>query len=197
MRIVVVGCGYVGLVSGACLAELGHRVTCVDRDRTRIVGLREGRMPLHEPGLDALVRDQLDAGRLEFDTDPTAVSEAALVFIAVGTPARRGDGHADVSFVLHAAREIAGVVTDGTVVATKSTVPVGTGDAVEHVFHSLAPAVQVAVVSNPEFLRQGHAIEDFRTPARIVVGVEEAWADQRMREGGPSATIGGRETRSA
>ncbi|WP_061935020.1 UDP-glucose/GDP-mannose dehydrogenase family protein [Aureimonas sp. AU22] len=179
MRIAIIGSGYVGLVSGACFADFGHVVTCVDKAEHKIAALLAGRMPIYEPGLADLVERNVEAGRLSFTTDLAGpVSEADVVFIAVGTPSRRGDGHADLSHVYAVAREIASHVQGFTVVATKSTVPVGTGDEVEYIIRSQNPAADVAVVSNPEFLREGAAIEDFKRPDRIVVGL----SDPRARD---------------
>ena len=175
MRIAMIGCGYVGLVSGACLADFGHDVTAVDRDSARIQALEAGIMPIFEPGLDQLVATNVSAGRLRFSQDMQAsVADADVVFIAVGTPSRRGDGHADISFVEAAVEGIARHLKPGAVVATKSTVPVGTGDRIAVQLARLAPSRPVSVVSNPEFLRQGAAIEDFCRPDRIVVGTEDA-----------------------
>jgi UDPglucose 6-dehydrogenase len=183
MRIAMIGAGYVGLVSGACLADFGHSVVCIDRDPDKIASLNAGRMPIYEPGLDALVAENVRQGRLAFRSAMReAVAEADAVFIAVGTPSRRGDGFADLSFVYEAAREIAGALTGFTVVVTKSTVPVGTGDEVERIIRETAPAAEFAVASNPEFLREGAAIADFKRPDRIVVGAEEARAEAVMRE---------------
>ena len=179
MRIAMIGTGYVGLVSGACLADFGHHVTCVDNDAAKIEALRGGAIPIFEPGLDVLVASNAKAGRLSFTTDlPAAVGEADAVFIAVGTPSRRGDGHADLSYVYAAAREIAGALRGFTVVITKSTVPVGTGDEVERLILEANPAADIVVASNPEFLREGAAIRDFKFPDRIVVGTE----DERARK---------------
>jgi len=179
MRIAMIGTGYVGLVSGACFADFGHHVTCVDKDTDKIAALRRGEIPIFEPGLDALVAANVKAGRLDFTTDLTGpVAQAEAVFIAVGTPSRRGDGHADLSYVYAAAREIAAALRDYTVVITKSTVPVGTGDEVERLILETNPAADVAVASNPEFLREGAAIRDFKFPDRIVVGT----ADDRARK---------------
>ncbi|MCJ2068573.1 UDP-glucose/GDP-mannose dehydrogenase family protein [Methylobacterium sp. J-030] len=183
MRIAMIGAGYVGLVSGACLADFGHAVVCIDRDPDKIASLNAGRMPIYEPGLDALVAENVRQGRLAFSTSMReAVAEADAVFIAVGTPSRRGDGFADLSFVFDAAREIAGALSGFTVVVTKSTVPVGTGDEVERIIREANPAADVAVASNPEFLREGAAIADFKRPDRIVVGTGEARAEAVMRE---------------
>src|SRR3984957_6800829 len=162
MRIAMIGTGYVGLVSGACFADFGHQVTCVDKDAGKIASLRRGEIPIFEPGLDALVSSNATAGRLDFATDlVAAVGEADAVFIAVGTPSRRGDGHADLTYVHTAAREIAAAIVGFTVVITKSTVPVGTGDEVERLILEANPSADVVVASNPEFLREGAAIRDF------------------------------------
>ena len=179
MRIAMIGTGYVGLVSGACFADFGHQVTCVDKDAGKIEALRRGEIPIFEPGLDALVASNVKAKRLDFTTDLTApVAEADAVFIAVGTPSRRGDGHADLSYVYAAAREIAAALSGFTVVITKSTVPVGTGDEVERLIREANPSADVVVASNPEFLREGAAIRDFKFPDRIVVGT----SDERGRK---------------
>src|SRR3982075_4289606 len=179
MRIAMIGTGYVGLVSGACFADFGHQVTCVDKDIDKIAALRRGEIPIFEPGLDALVASNVKARRLDFTTDLKGpVAEADAVFIAVGTPSRRGDGHADLSYVHSAAREIAAVLAGFTVVVTKSTVPVGTGDEVERLIHEANPSADVAVASNPEFLREGAAIRDFKFPDRIVIGT----SDERARK---------------
>ena len=183
MRIAMIGAGYVGLVSGACFADFGHEVVCIDREPKRIADLEAGRMPIYEPGLDELVAKNVKAGRLSFSLDlSVAVAEADAVFIAVGTPSRRGDGHADLSFVHEAAREIAEAITGFTVVVTKSTVPVGTGDDVERIIREIRPEADVAVVSNPEFLREGAAIADFKRPDRIVVGTSDVRAREVMTE---------------
>jgi UDPglucose 6-dehydrogenase len=183
MRIAMIGTGYVGLVSGACFADFGHQVTCVDKDAGKIEALHRGEIPIFEPGLDALVASNVKARRLDFTTDLTGpVAEADAVFIAVGTPSRRGDGHADLSYVYAAAKEIAGSIDGFTVVVTKSTVPVGTGDEVERIIRDARPGIDVAVVSNPEFLREGAAIQDFKHPDRIVVGSEEERATKVMAE---------------
>ncbi len=183
MRIAMIGAGYVGLVSGACLADFGHTVVCVDRDPDKIASLNAGRMPIYEPGLDVLVAENVRQGRLAFSTSMReAVAEADAVFIAVGTPSRRGDGFADLSFVFDAAREIAGALSGFTVVVTKSTVPVGTGDEVERIIRETNPGAQFAVVSNPEFLREGAAIADFKRPDRIVVGTDEPRAVAVMEQ---------------
>ena len=183
MRIAMIGSGYVGLVSGACFADFGHVVTCVDKDPSKIAALQAGRMPIYEPGLDALVAENVRQGRLSFSTDlAPAVAGADAVFIAVGTPSRRGDGFADLSYVYAAAREIAGALTGYTVVVTKSTVPVGTGDEVERILREARPEAAVSVASNPEFLREGAAIGDFKIPDRIVIGAEDARAREVMQE---------------
>jgi UDPglucose 6-dehydrogenase len=183
MRITMIGSGYVGLVSGACLSNFGHDVICVDKAADKIAALEAGRMPIYEPGLDALVAANVAAGRLRFTTDlAAAVVGADAVFIAVGTPSRHGDGHADLSYVFAATEEIAAAVTGPTVVVTKSTVPVGTGDKVEAILREKRPDVAVAVVSNPEFLREGAAIGDFTRPDRIVIGTDDEGARKVMRE---------------
>jgi UDPglucose 6-dehydrogenase len=183
MRVVMIGTGYVGLVSGACFADFGHIVTCIDRDARKISQLEAGVMPIFEPGLDTLVKRNVDEGRLFFQTQAAdAVAGADAVFIAVGTPSRRGDGYADLSYVHAAAEEIAGQVQGFTVLVTKSTVPVGTGDEIEAIVRRTRPDADVAVVSNPEFLREGSAIEDFKRPDRVVVGVEDERARALMTE---------------
>jgi UDPglucose 6-dehydrogenase len=183
MRVAMIGTGYVGLVSGACFADFGHEVTCVDKDRGKIAALERGEMPIFEPGLNELVAANARGGRLKFTTElAPAVAAADAVFIAVGTPSRRGDGHADLSFVYEAAREIARALDGFTVVITKSTVPVGTGDEVERIIRETRPDADVAVVSNPEFLREGAAIRDFKHPDRIVVGTVEPRAREVMSE---------------
>lgn len=179
MRVVMIGSGYVGLVSGACFADFGHDVICVDLDSAKIEKLRAGEIPIFEPGLDALVAQNVKAGRLSFTTDLAfAIKSADVVFIAVGTPSRRGDGHADLSYVYAAARSIAASASGFIVIVTKSTVPVGTGDEVERVMREANSGIDVAVVSNPEFLREGSAIDDFKRPDRIVVGAD----DERARD---------------
>ncbi|HTN60185.1 MAG TPA: UDP-glucose/GDP-mannose dehydrogenase family protein [Devosia sp.] len=183
MRIAVVGSGYVGLVSGACFADFGHSVACVDLDEAKIVALQAGRIPIFEPGLDLLVAENAKAGRLSFSTNvEEAVSSAEVVFIAVGTPSRRGDGHADLRYVYDAARTIGRSIRQFTVVVTKSTVPVGTGDEVERLIREVNPDADFAVVSNPEFLREGAAIQDLKHPDRIVVGLDNERARQVMVE---------------
>ena len=181
MRVAMIGTGYVGLVSGACFADFGHNVTCVDKDADKIAALKRGEIPIYEPGLADLVAANVRTGRLSFTTElKRPVAEAEAVFIAVGTPSRRGDGHADLSFVHAAAREIAAALNGFTVVVTKSTVPVGTGDEVETIIRSARPDGDFSVVSNPEFLREGAAIQDFKHPDRIVVGTNEARAREMM-----------------
>jgi len=179
MRIVMIGTGYVGLVSGACFADFGHQVTCIDKDAEKIAALRNGKIPIYEPGLNQLVSSNAAAGRLDFGLDlKDVVAQAEAVFIAVGTPSRRGDGHADLSYIHAAAREIAENLKGFTVVITKSTVPVGTGDDVERIIAETNPTAEFVVASNPEFLREGAAIRDFKHPDRIVVGTE----DERARK---------------
>jgi len=183
MRIAVIGSGYVGLVSGACLADFGHTVTCVDKDERKIADLDRGQMPIFEPGLDELVACNRRQGRLSFSSElGSAVRHADAVFISVGTPSRRGDGFADLSFVYQAAREIAATLQGFTVVVTKSTVPVGTGDEVERIMCETRPDADFAVVSNPEFLREGAAITDFKQPDRIIIGTRCERAAAVMRE---------------
>ena len=183
MRVAMIGTGYVGLVSGACFADFGHDVTCVDKDVAKIAALTRGEVPIYEPGLNDLVAANTRAGRLKFTNDlPAAVKAADAVFIAVGTPSRRGDGHADLSFVYDAAREIAAALDGFTVMITKSTVPVGTGDEVERIIREARSDAEFAVVSNPEFLREGAAIQDFKHPDRIVVGSDDARARNVMTE---------------
>ena len=183
MHIAMIGTGYVGLVSGACFADFGHRVVCVDKDRARIDALNDGVIPIFEPGLDNLVAENVRQERLSFTTDlASAVSGADAVFIAVGTPTRRGTGHADLTYVYQATREIAAAHHHPTVVVPKSTVPVGTGDEVERILREERPDLAVAVVSNPEFLREGAAIQDFTHPDRIVIGLEDEVARAVMAE---------------
>ena len=183
MRIAMIGTGYVGLVSGACLSEFGHQVICVDKDPAKIEALNKGVIPIFEPGLDEVVAVNAKAGRLSFTSDlASAVRHADAVFIAVGTPSRRGDGHADLSYVFAAAEEIAGALSGYTVIVTKSTVPVGTGRKVQAIIAKARPDAEFDVASNPEFLREGSAIEDFRRPDRVVVGCETERAQGRMRE---------------
>jgi len=183
MRIVMIGSGYVGLVSGACFADFGHDVICVDKMPEKIDALKNGQIPIFEPGLDVIVSTNAKAGRLSFTTDlKKAVADADVVFIAVGTPSRRGDGHADLGYVYAAAKEIAAAITGFTVIVTKSTVPVGTGDEVERIIREENPTADFAVVSNPEFLREGAAIDDFKRPDRIVVGLSDERARPVMTE---------------
>src|SRR6516165_9362338 len=179
MRVAMIGTGYVGLVSGACFADFGHHVTCVDMDAGKIAALQRNEIPIYEPGLDRLVETNARQARLDFTTDlKRSVIEADAVFIAVGTPSRRGDGHADLSYVYAAAHEIAGALSGFTVVVTKSTVPVGTGDEVERIIREANPSADVVIASNPEFLREGAAIRDFKFPDRIVIGT----SDERGRK---------------
>ncbi len=185
MRVAMIGSGYVGLVSGACFADFGHIVTCVDKDPARIARLLKGEIPIFEPGLDDLVAANVREKRLLFTTDiRAAVADAEAVFIAVGTPPRNGDGHADLTYVYAAAREIADALAPGafTVVVTKSTVPVGTGDEIERIIREARPDVAFAVASNPEFLREGAAIDDFKRPDRIVIGLDDPRAKEAMEE---------------
>ena len=183
MRIAMIGTGYVGLVSGACLSEFGHDVVCADKDAAKVAALRSGVMPIFEPGLEDVVAANAKAGRLSFETDlARAVKGAEAVFIAVGTPSRRGDGHADLSYVFAAAEEIAAALDGPAVVVTKSTVPVGTSRKVEEIIRTKNPKAQFDMASNPEFLREGSAIEDFRRPDRVVVGCDSDRAKERMRE---------------
>lgn len=183
MRIAMVGAGYVGLVSGACFADFGHHVVCIDKDREKVAALGSGEIPIYEPGLSELVASNVNQGRLTFtDGIKEAVHKADVVFIAVGTPSRRGDGHADLSFVYAAAREIAGALSGFTIIVTKSTVPVGTGDEVERIIRDENPDATFAVVSNPEFLREGAAIRDFKHPDRIVIGTDDTRAREIMAE---------------
>ena len=183
MRVAMIGTGYVGLVSGACFSEFGHTVTCVDKDDAKIQALKDGKIPIFEPGLDALVAGNVRAGRLDFDTAlERAVGEAEAVFIAVGTPSRRGDGHADLTYVYQAAREIAAAMNGYTVVVTKSTVPVGTGREVENIIREVRADADFDVASNPEFLREGAAIADFMRPDRVVVGTAAERARRVIRE---------------
>jgi UDPglucose 6-dehydrogenase len=183
MRIAVIGTGYVGLVSGACFSEFGVSVVCVDKEEAKIARLRRGEMPIYEPGLESLVAANVAAGRLSFATElKPAIAGADAVFIAVGTPSRRGDGHADLSYVFAAAEEIGGALTDYTVVVTKSTVPVGTGRQVAAILRRVCPGGQFDVASNPEFLREGSAIEDFMRPDRVVIGADSERAQAVMRQ---------------
>ncbi len=183
MKIAMIGAGYVGLVSGACFSEFGHHVICIDQDEFKIGQLRRNEIPIYEPGLDALVARNAAAGRLKFESSLSAtVADADLVFIAVGTPSRRGDGHADLTFVREAARQIAEAMRGYTVVVTKSTVPVGTGREVAEIIGATNPKAGFDVVSNPEFLREGSAIDDFMRPNRVVIGAETERAREKMRE---------------
>ncbi len=183
MKIAMVGSGYVGLVSGACFADFGHDVVCIDKDPAKIESLQAGIMPIYEPGLAELVASNVKAGRLTFTTDlAEGIADASAIFIAVGTPSRRGDGHADLSFVYAVAEEIGLNLKQPAVIVTKSTVPVGTGDEVERILTEANPGVKFAVASNPEFLREGAAIGDFKHPDRIVVGTEDEWARSVMNE---------------
>src|SRR6516164_3315706 len=176
MRVTMIGAGYVGLVSGACFADFGHQVTCIDKDVKKIAALNRGEIPIFEPGLTDLVEFNMRQGRLEFAAEASRVAEAEAVFIAVGTPSRRGDGHADLTFVYDAVREIAPLISPAAVVVTKSTVPVGTGDEIERILREKRPDAEIQVVSNPEFLREGAAIQDFKHPDRIVIGTDDARA---------------------
>jgi UDPglucose 6-dehydrogenase len=183
MRIAMIGAGYVGLVSGACFSDFGHHVICIDSDQEKVAALKSGKIPIYEPGLADLVANNVRQGRLAFGNDvKSAVGSADVVFIAVGTPSRRGDGHADLSYVYAAAREIAGALSKFAVVVTKSTVPVGTSDEVERIMREQNPDADFAVVSNPEFLREGAAIRDFKHPDRIVIGTGEARARDVITE---------------
>ena len=183
MKIAMVGSGYVGLVSGACFADFGHDVVCIDKDQSKIDRLHDGIMPIYEPGLDQLVANNVRAGRLTFTTDlAEGIAGASAIFIAVGTPSRRGDGHADLSFVYAVAEEVGQNLSNEAVIVTKSTVPVGTGDEVERILKDSGTTHRFAVVSNPEFLREGAAIGDFKRPDRIVIGAEDEFGREVMRE---------------
>lgn len=183
MKIAMVGSGYVGLVSGACFADFGHDVVCIDKDQGKIDRLHDGIMPIYEPGLDALVDTNVKAGRLSFTTSlAEGIKDASAIFIAVGTPSRRGDGHADLSFVYAVAEEIGESLANDAVIVTKSTVPVGTGDEVERIISESGTQHRFAVVSNPEFLREGAAIGDFKRPDRIVIGAEDEFGRDIMSE---------------
>jgi UDPglucose 6-dehydrogenase len=182
MRVNMIGAGYVGLVSGACFADFGHQVVCIDKDVRKVDALKRGEIPIFEPGLDALVEANAQQGRLEFSTDTARVKDADAVFIAVGTPSRRGDGHADLTYVYEAVREIAPLLSPKAVVVTKSTVPVGTGDEIERILRELRKDAEIQVVSNPEFLREGAAIQDFKHPDRIVVGTDDQTARDVLAE---------------
>lgn len=182
MRVTMIGTGYVGLVSGACFSDFGHEVICADKNKSKIDSLLAGKMPIYEPGLDVLVAENVAAGRLSFTTDiAAAVAGADAVFIAVGTPSRRGDGHADLSYVYAAAEEVAAAINGYTVVVTKSTVPVGTGSEIERIMRKARPDADFDVASNPEFLREGSAIDDFKRPDRIIVGASNARAADVLR----------------
>ncbi len=183
MKIAMVGSGYVGLVSGACFADFGHEVVCIDKDQSKIDRLHAGIMPIYEPGLEALVENNVKGGRLSFTTSlADGIKGAAAIFIAVGTPSRRGDGHADLTFVYEVAQEVGEHLANDAVIVTKSTVPVGTGDEVERIIRETGTAHKFAVVSNPEFLREGAAIGDFKRPDRIVIGAEDEFGREVMRE---------------
>ena len=183
MKIAMVGSGYVGLVSGACFADFGHEVVCIDKDEHKIALLHQGKMPIYEPGLDALVDSNVKAGRLSFTTSlAEGIKGASAIFIAVGTPSRRGDGHADLTYVYAVAREVGESLANDAVIVTKSTVPVGTGDEVERIIAEAGTPHKFAVVSNPEFLREGAAIGDFKRPDRIVIGTEDEFGRAIMRE---------------
>ena len=183
MKIAMVGSGYVGLVSGACFADFGHEVVCIDKDQSKIDRLHDNIMPIYEPGLAELVESNVKAGRLTFSTDlPEAIKGASAIFIAVGTPSRRGDGHADLSYVHAVAREVGDSLSNDAVIVTKSTVPVGTGDEVERILQDSGTEHRFAVVSNPEFLREGAAIGDFKRPDRIVIGTEDDFGRQVMEQ---------------
>ena len=182
MRVTMIGAGYVVLVSGACFADFGHDVTCIDKDAGRIAALRRGEIPIFEPGLVDLVATNIQQGRLEFSVDASGIGDADAVFIAVGTPSRRGDGHADLSYIYGAVREIAPLLSPTAIVVTKSTVPVGTGDEIERILREERPDAEMQVVSNPEFLREGAAIYDFKHPDRIVVGSDDARARAVLAE---------------
>ena len=183
MRIAMIGTGYVGLVSGACFADFGHQVTCVDKDAAKIEGLKRGKLPIWEPGLDALVAANAKRGRLKFTSDlAEGVKDADAVFLAVGTPSRRGDGHADLTYVFAAVEELAKALAGPVVVVTKSTVPVGTGDKVEALLKEHGAPDGCSVASNPEFLREGAAIRDFKIPDRIIIGVEDERAEAALKE---------------
>jgi UDPglucose 6-dehydrogenase len=182
MRVAMIGAGYVGLVSGACFADFGHQVTCIDKDTGKIGALKTGEIPIFEPGLAELVETNVRQGRLEFAAEASSIGQAEAIFIAVGTPSRRGDGHADLSFVYQAVREIAPLINSAAVVITKSTVPVGTGDEIENILRQIRPDAAIQVASNPEFLREGAAIQDFKHPDRIVVGSDDDRARRVLAE---------------
>ena len=181
MNITIIGTGYVGLVSGICFAEFGFKVTCVDKEIKKIQKLQDGKVPIYEPGLEVILERNINANRITFTTElESAVRDADIVFIAVGTPSRRGDGHADLSFVFSAAEEIAKAINGYTLVVTKSTVPVGTGNEVKKIIEKENYKAEFDIASNPEFLREGSAVEDFMRPDRVVVGVETEKAKQMM-----------------
>src|SRR5271156_3812564 len=182
MRVIMIGAGYVGLVSGACFADFGHQVTCIDKDTAKVAALNRGEIPIFEPGLADLVAANMRQGRLEFAADTSRIGQAEAVFIAVGTPSRRGDGHADLTYVYEAVREIAPLLSPAAVVVTKSTVPVGTGDEIERILREKRRDAEIQVVSNPEFLREGAAIQDFKHPDRIVIGATDERAKKVMSE---------------
>ena len=182
MRVTMIGAGYVGLVSGTCFADFGHQVTCIDKDAAKIAALNRGEIPIFEPGLAELIESNMRQGRLEFAGETSCVSEADVVFVAVGTPSRRGDGHADLSFVYQAVHEIAPLLSGAALVIAKSTVPVGTGDEIESILREKRPDANIQVVSNPEFLREGAAIQDFKHPDRIVVGSDNDRARKVLAE---------------
>ena len=183
MRIAMIGAGYVGLVSGACFSEFGFNVACVDRDKERIERLTEGDIPIFEPGLESLILKNTRSGRLSFTTSLSeALVDTDAIFIAVGTPSRRGDGHADLTFVYDVAREISSKIKDYIVIVTKSTVPVGTGDEIERIIEETNPSLKCDVVSNPEFLREGSAIDDFMRPDRVVIGTSSEKAKEILRQ---------------
>ena len=182
MRVAMIGTGYVGLISGACFADFGHHVTCIDEDAGRIAALERGEIPVFEPGLADLVANNIAQERLSFSSRPEGIGQAEAVFIAVGTPSRRGDGHADLSYIYGAVREIAPLLSPTAVVVTKSTVPVGTGDEIERILRDERPNAQMQVVSNPEFMREGAAIYDFKHPDRIVIGTDDARAREVLAE---------------
>src|SRR6202046_1850125 len=182
MRVTMIGAGYVGLVSGACFADFGHDVTCIDKDAKKVAALNNGEIPIFEPGLADLVEANVRQERLRFAAETSAVGTADAVFIAVGTPSRRGDGHADLTYVYEAVREFAPIVSANAVVVTKSTVPVGTGDEIERILRELRKDAEIQVVSNPEFLREGAAIQDFKHPDRIVVGTDDLAARDVLAE---------------
>src|SRR6516162_3099739 len=182
MRVAMLGAGYVGLVSGACIADFGHEVTCLDKDPEKVAALKRGEIPIFEPGLAELVATNMAQKRLSFSTKPDGICHADAVFIAVGTPSRRGDGHADLTYIYSAVREIAPLLSPTAVVVTKSTVPVGTGDEIERILSEERPEADIQVVSNPEFLREGAAIYDFKHPDRIVIGSDDAQARAVLAE---------------